>query len=227
MKVSSGDIIVLFELITFVFSLLVFFFLFIFIKKFYLNKKPLSLSSRARAKTPLLSTLLSLFIPGGGQVYNGETRRGITYLLAFVLSAVAIVPFLLMLINSVIIAALPAIVLFIFILFSYFHGLKDASETSKLINQRLKVINALGKEGGDKRLKSAINLFATGNHKPALYAFTQIIEKDPTFPGAHYNRAVLYYKLGDYSKAKAGLVAAARLGHKTSKHVLETLKIDY
>lgn len=227
MDVASDDIKVLFELLTIVISILMIGLFVVFIQRICLKEKVVRLSSRTTSKSPFFSALLSLAVPGTGQIYNGETHRGVSYLIAFGLSAITIVLFMFLLSINFVMAAFPVVILVIFLLVIYVHSIKDASETSREINQRLKTLDDLSENGGSYRTSSAVNLFATGNYEPALYAFTEIIEKDPTAPGGYYNRAVLYYKLGDYSKAKADLITAAKLGHEKSRYVLKASKIDY
>ena len=56
----------------------------------------------------------------------------------------------------------------------------------------------------------------------AVELYTALIALYPTYALAHYNRAVVYYKLNNYDAAKVDFISAAKLGHKQAQRILKT-----
>jgi tetratricopeptide (TPR) repeat protein len=70
------------------------------------------------------------------------------------------------------------------------------------------------------RVEKGKELYRTGNYQEAVNVLTSAIELKPDYAIAYYNRAIVYYKLGDRKQAENDLKEASYLGHKKAKELL-------
>jgi tetratricopeptide (TPR) repeat protein len=74
------------------------------------------------------------------------------------------------------------------------------------------------------RLEKGKNLYRAGEYEEAVDALTSAIELKPNNANAYYNRAIVYYKLGDAQQAENDLKEASYLGHKKAQELLKLRK---
>ena len=72
-------------------------------------------------KSPVLAAVLSLFIPGLGQIYNGDVKRGLLIILAQIISS---------LLTLIVIGFFTGLVLLIWAIFDAYGGAKARNEAA-------------------------------------------------------------------------------------------------
>jgi len=68
------------------------------------------------------------------------------------------------------------------------------------------------KQNRKTMFENGLVLRAEGKYLESIKAFTLVIEQNSELGKAYFERAVCYYKLGSYLKAKSDLKAATVLG---------------
>ncbi|MDM8525040.1 tetratricopeptide repeat protein [Desulfococcaceae bacterium HSG8] len=71
------------------------------------------------------------------------------------------------------------------------------------------------------RVEKGKNLYRAGKYREAINELSSAIELKPDYAVAYYNRAIVYYKLGDMKLAESDLKEASYLGHKKAKEFLK------
>ncbi|WP_207679375.1 tetratricopeptide repeat protein [Desulfonema magnum] len=87
-----------------------------------------------------------------------------------------------------------------------FKGISATSDHSKIASDRVKK----GKK-----------LYRSGKYREAIDVFSSAIELKPDSSAAYYNRAIVYYKIGNNQLAKNDLREASYLGHQRAKELLD------
>lgn len=70
------------------------------------------------------------------------------------------------------------------------------------------------------RVEKGKELYRTGDYQEAANVLTSAIELKPDYAIAYYNRAIVYYRLGDRKQAENDLKEASYLGHKKARELL-------
>ncbi|MDM8526411.1 tetratricopeptide repeat protein [Desulfococcaceae bacterium HSG8] len=74
------------------------------------------------------------------------------------------------------------------------------------------------------RLEKGKKLYRLAKYNEAIDILSSAIELKPDFAAAYYNRAIIYYKIGDDKKAESDLKEASYLGYKKAKKLLEKIE---
>jgi len=69
-------------------------------------------------------------------------------------------------------------------------------------------------------LRKGRDFYKSGNYEEALRILTEVIETNPKFGQAYYNRGIIHEKLGNQQQALNDLTSAAQLGHKKAQKFL-------
>lgn len=69
-------------------------------------------------------------------------------------------------------------------------------------------------------LRKGRDFYKSGNYEEALKLLTEVIETNPKFGQAYYNRGIIHEKLGNQQQALNDLTSAAQLGHKKAQKFL-------
>jgi tetratricopeptide (TPR) repeat protein len=238
-SVDDTSFLIIIAIIIFSLSLLFLYILIIALKGFFRNKRHINIDNKHLIKKPIFAPTLSLLFPGFGQIYNGEFDRGVIYTTLTLLSCLILLltwvqaeglvqandlvlkyevgPRLYFYINTLLI---------IFLIFIYINSIIDAYSTAIAINRKLLPIVRQNEDKLLNLMKSGRALFKLQNYKDAVALYTAIISLHPTYAMAHYNRAVVYYKIHEYVKAGNDFIAAAKLGHEKAQRILINEGID-
>ncbi|MDM8551070.1 tetratricopeptide repeat protein [Desulfobacterales bacterium HSG2] len=79
----------------------------------------------------------------------------------------------------------------------------------------VKILDQMGKK-----------FYRSGNYREAAEAFTRVIELKPDYALGYYNRAVVYYKVGDGDAAESDLRKASGLGYKKADKLLDKKRAE-
>ena len=220
-------------------SLLFLYILIITLKGFFKIKRDINIDNKHLINKPILPASLSILFPGFGQIYNREIDRGVIYITLTLLTWVilffarAIAEGLAQTNGMVLTGEIGQIAYFFvnallisLLIFVYINSVRDAYSTAMAINRKILRIMRQNKDKLMGLMKSGRVLYSIQSYKDAIDLYTAIIYLYPTYAMAHYNRAVVYYKIHDYVKAGNDFIAAAKLGHEKAKRILKTEGID-
>jgi len=70
------------------------------------------------------------------------------------------------------------------------------------------------------RVEKGKKLYRAGEYNEAIDSLSSAIQLKPNYAVAYYNRAIIYYKIGDAENAEKDLKDASYLGHKKAKDLL-------
>ncbi|MDM8551071.1 tetratricopeptide repeat protein [Desulfobacterales bacterium HSG2] len=76
------------------------------------------------------------------------------------------------------------------------------------------------------QMEKGKKFYRSGNYPEAIDAFTRVTELKPDYALGYYNRAVVYYKVGDGDAAENDLRKASRLGYKKADKLLDKKKVE-
>ncbi|MCG6910658.1 MAG: tetratricopeptide repeat protein [Deltaproteobacteria bacterium] len=214
-------------------SLLFIFFLIIFSRKFFKIKRNINIDNKHLIKKPLLAAGLSILFPGFGQVYLREIERGIIYIL-LTASVCAALFFSLSLTgdlaptdeNRRIVYFFINTLISGFLVFVYINSLIDAYSTANAINRKIVRVMRKNETYLTGLMKLGCTLYHKRHYQDALELYTAIISLYPTYALAHYNRAVVYYKIQNYAKSGIDFISAADLGHEKAKRIIKIEGIE-
>ena len=114
----------------------------------------------------------------------------------------------------------------IFLIFVYSNSVFDAYRTAMAVNKKLLRIVRQKEDYLLGWMKLGRALYNKQYYQDAVELYTTIISLYPTYALAHYNRAVIYYKIHNYAKAGIDFISAAKLGHKKAQRILKTEGIE-
>jgi tetratricopeptide (TPR) repeat protein len=234
----QGDDTALYILITIIIIPVLLFFLYyliISLIKFFKIKRAINIDNKNLIMKPILSAALSLLLPGFGQIYNKEIERGAIYIILTLFSCLVLF-FSLALTKNLDIEYglnLTAVklqiayysintLLIIFLIFVYINSVLDAYRSAMAINRKILRIIRKNKDSLMHLMKLGRSLYTKQYYQLAVELYTAIIALYPTYALAHYNRAVVYYKLDSYDEAKVDFISAAKFGHKQAQRILKT-----
>lgn len=99
-----------------------------------------SKEKESKKKEPLLAMVLSIIVPGLGQIYNDQIKKGLILLAGFIIIGIAI--FVLYLITTIVTygnSAVCCLPIFIVLFIIWVYGIYDAYKTAKWINSGIPV----------------------------------------------------------------------------------------
>jgi tetratricopeptide (TPR) repeat protein len=218
------------------------FFLYLFIiglKRFFKIKRPINIDDKHLIKKPFLPAALSILFPGFGQIYNKDIDRGAIYIILTVSTCLVLFITLaltadlaltddldLTAVNWQIVSFVINILSISFLIFVYINSIIDAYSTAMAINSKILRIMRQNENHLMDLMKLGRALYNQQNYQDALELYTAIISLYPTHALAHYNRAVVYYKFHNYSKAGIDFISAAKLGHEKAERILNSEGIE-
>ena len=233
-QLDESIIILIIAFIVIPFSLLFIYLLNIKLKKFFKIKRRINIDRKHLIKKPFLPVDLSILFPGFGQISTREIDRGViyiiltisTYLILFITLAVSEEPDLTGDLNLTaatiqVVYLLIKLISISFLVFVYINSIIDTYQTAMVINRKiLRIVRQIENYLMDW-MKLGRALYNDQCYQDAVELYTTIISILPTYALAHYNRAVIYYKIHDVTKARIDFLSAAKLGHKKAQRILK------
>jgi tetratricopeptide (TPR) repeat protein len=215
------------------FALFFLYFVIISLKRFFKIKRPINIDNKHLKKKPFLSAALSIVFPGFGQVYNREIDRGAIYII-LTIATFLVLFFTLVLsedldlsvVKRQIVNSVINTLSICFLIFVYINSVIDAYSTAMAMNRKILRIMRKNENYLMGLMKLGRALYNQQNYQDAIELYTAIISLYPTHTLAHYNRAVVYYKFHNYSKAGIDFISAAKLGHEKARRIIKSEGIE-
>jgi len=206
--------------------------LFLGARRFFKRNRSVYINKSMKIRSPGLSAVLSLIIPGLGQIKNSEILRGLTYLTTCaILSSLIFFAYLLKQSEYKIIATGFGVIFMVLLLYVYIDSIRDAYKAALIIKKKIeparKIEKAVSSENASDIVKKGRTLYGSGNYQAAIDSFSKAIDLDPGYGTAYYNRGVAYYKLSNFLEAGKDFIAAAKLGHAKAQNVLKSEGVSF